>query len=231
MDKLGISLSAVFFASTLAASTLVAGTLVSGCGDDKNTTSDIVDSGIPVAIDAMAPEPDAEPNYCTLLESSYGDLGALPGTAEVGPQDSDTPLGPRLIKLRIPLNQDTNPDVLVIELWENDGVFLDGYSAKTIVLIANQADLFECSACVFIAADFVVGQSTNFNMTYSGQLIIDAIDPAPDTGRIQGSLTNLKLRAVTIDSSGQEVTAMGCKTTLESITFDYPMTLAPVANE
>ncbi len=223
MDKLR---STVFFASTL-----IAGTLAIGCGDDADTTGDLVDSGTPASIDAMAQEPDAEPNYCTLLESSYGDLGALPGSAEIGPQDSDTPLGPRLIRLRIPLNQDASPDVLAIELWENEGVFLDGYSAKTVVLSANQADLIECSACVFIAADFVEGQRTNFNITYSGQLIIDAIDPVPDTGRIQGSLTNLKLHAVTVDEAGQMVTEMGCKTTLEGITFDYPMTLAPVASE
>lgn len=221
MDRLRISLVPMLLGSAL----------LLGCGNDGGDTNTELDASAPL-VDAMNEvPPDAEVNYCTILEASYGDLGALTGVATIGPQEPDAPMGPRLLTLSIPLNKDATPDVFFLELWEDEGVFLDGYAPKTVVLSANQADLVLCSACAYIAADYTEGGLKDFHITYSGQLIIDAIDPTPDTGRIQGSLNNLKMHAVTVDEAGQEVTEMGCKSTLEKITFDYPIVAAPVVTD
>lgn len=184
-----------------------------GCGDDGGQAT--ADASLPV--DAPLPV-DAAPN-CPLLEGFYPDLGSVSGTAIVRPTDDLDPTGPQYLTLEIPLNEDTNPDVLFIEVWGDAAPHDMGYLTGTFALVQDNADLFECGNCVYIAADRQVGQPLNFHMASSGTITIDTIDDTPGTGSFSGSLSNVVMREVTVTSNGQVVVEGGCRTRLEAVAF------------
>ena len=185
-----------------------------GCGDDGGASAD--PDAAPDLVDA-APQ-----NLCTVIEANYPDLGSVTGTASLKPVDEDMPNGLQVVTLQIPLNQESPPDVLFMELWQDGSPFSDGPAPYTINLIGDNSDLVTCNACTFIAADFTDPMMINFNMAYSGELAISSLDSTPGTGSVVGTLSNVKLHEVTISqSSGQVIVSDGCKSTLDSVAFSF----------
>ena len=185
--------------------------LVCACGDSQSGSD--VDGAV------SANEPDAFVNHCELLEESYGDLGAPTASAALRAADEDEPDGPKVLSIEVPLNADAAPDVVIIELYDEEGPFQGGYQPGMYSLLGRQADLFECSTCVYIAADRVDGGDRNFHMASSGTLTLESIDATPGTGTVSGSLASVAFRTVTIDGSGQVDTPMGCRTSIEALSF------------
>jgi hypothetical protein len=167
-------------------------------------------------------------NVCTLIEKSYGDLGAVTGTAFVAPADEDRPMAEQKLTLQIPLNQDAKPDILFIELWEDAEPFIDsGFMPITLTLNGDQADVLSCGACVYIAADFESVNNINFNMTYTGELVLEVVDATPGSGQVKGSLTDIMLREVTTSAEGQEPVENGCRSELAGVQFDFSVVTDP----
>lgn len=194
---------------------------LAACGDDGGSPPADPD-GAPIV------EADAAPqNFCTVIEASYPDLGAVTGTATLRPVDEDFPDGDQVVSVQIPLNQESPPDVLFLEIWEDVSPFDSGTAPFMVNLIGDNADLVLCGACTFIAADFTDPNMIDFNMAYSGQLALSALDSTPGTGKVTGSLTNLKMHEVSISEAGQSVTANGCKSTLEGVSFDFDVAAPP----
>lgn len=187
-----------------------------GGGDDSSGGADAGATGADAQVTA-----DAAPQSCINLEPAYGNVGSVTGTALVRPVDDLVPDGAKYLSLQIALNQDTTPDVLFIELWDGDSPFTGGIATGDYSLIGDQADLIQCGACVFIAADHVAGQPIDFHMAASGTLTLDMVDATPTTGRIAGSLSNVVLRQVTVDQSGQMTVLDGCRPTLDAVAFDF----------
>lgn len=192
------------------------------CGDDGGGDGTAVPDAGPVVVADAAPEP----NFCTVIEASYPDLGSVTGTATLAPTDEDMPDGPQIISLQIPLNEESPPDVLFIELWEDLPPFSDGPPPYTINLIGDQADLVLCGACTYIASDFSDPNMVDHNIAYSGQLVISAMDSTPGTGTVVGSLSNVKLHEVDFDMFGQHIVDEGCRSTLEKVAFTFDIEAA-----
>ena len=181
---------------------------LAACGGDDGQTP---------AVDAMpAADAPVDATTCTLLETDYGDLGAQTGQATLEPDDAEN-----ILKMEIPLNQETPPDVLFIELYDDSDPFSGGLAAGTYTIIDFQADIVNCGACVYIAADREVGQPLKFHMASSGTLTIDAVDATPGTGSIQGSLAGINLREVEVQQGGQVVVENGCRTAIGSDEFRF----------
>lgn len=192
------------------------------CGDDDGGTA------VPTPDADVTPMTDAAPTReCTLINASYPDLGAVTGTATLNFDDPEDPTSEQYLSLQFPLNTEATPDILFVELWLASAPFDEGAVPYTINLLGDQADLFLCGACTYIAADFTDRNSINFNMAYNGELLLSALDPTPGTGKVTGSLSNVKLHAVTTSEAGQMVVADGCLATLDGVTFDFDVEAAP----
>lgn len=196
---------------------VVAVLMLVACGGDD---SGAADGGVTdAAAIADAATPDAKPNYCTLLEPAYGDLGSFTGTALLRPADAEEPNGFEYLSIEIPLNTDAKPDVLFIELWEDAPPFDPDFKTGTFTLIEDNADIITCGVCAFIAADREVGQNLRFHMAVAGTMTIDAVDKTPGTGSVVGSVSGLRLREITVDQFGQHLVDMGCETMVDSASF------------
>jgi hypothetical protein len=195
---------------------------LAACGDDGGGEGGGPDADVPDPADAM-PQ-----NVCTLIEASYPDLGMVTGTALVKPIDSDMPDGPKEYELQIPLNQESPPDVLFLEIYEDSPPFDSGPAPYSTTLIADNSDLFMCGACTYIAADFSDPKMIDFNMAYSGQLEISVLDPTPGTGKVTGTLSNVKLHDVFLNSVPEQETVLdGCNSTIAGVQFDFDVAAAP----
>jgi hypothetical protein len=194
---------------------------LAACGDDGGSTPAEPD-GAPIVT------PDAAPlNFCTAIEASYPDIGAVTGTATLRPVNEDLPDGIQAVILQIPLNEESPPDVLFVEIWEDSAPFDSGTAPYMVNLIGDNADLVLCAACTYIAADFTDPMMIDFNMAYSGQLALSVLDSTPGTGKVTGTLTNVKMHEVTISVAGQSVVTDGCKSTLEKVSFDFDVAASP----
>ncbi len=178
------------------------------------------------------PRPDAQPlpdamSACTEIEAMYADLGELTGTATLLPVDEKEPDGPKVLSIEMPLNEDAEPDVLFLELWETEDPFLSqGLVPLTQSLGGDQADLITCGACAFIAANFSDPQEIDYNMAFAGELVIESIDTTPGTGSVVGTLSDVRFREVTVSEAGQETVEDGCRSELEAVRFSFAMAAA-----
>ncbi len=197
-----------------------------GDGDDGGGAVDAA-----VAIDAEG-APDATPAAveCGHIQTLYGDLGAVTGDAVLAPQDDKDPTGAQFLSLAIPLNEESPPDVLFVELWEEYTPYEAGLAAGSVTIIEDQADVFQCGACVYIAGDFVAGDAVNFYMARSGSVVIDEVDATPGTGTLRGSLSNVTVQQINIvPGVGQEIVEGGCVADIDAVAFDVGITVPAMA--
>lgn len=191
------------------------------CGGTTGSPPDQPDAG---------PRPDAaEVSGCVNLESSYGDLGAFTGEAVLAPTNPDIPDGRQYLSLAMPVNEDAPPDVFFLELWGDSPPFEDGFAPVTLTLNGDQSDLILCAACAFLAPDHEGGDAfIDYHLAYSGELILTAVDATPDTGMVQGTLSNIKMHQVELNQNNeQETVEGGCLTEIEALSFDFTVVAAP----
>ena len=123
----------------------------------------------------------------------------------------------------MPINNDATPDTMFLELYENEEPFLGGIATGTFTISGKQTDLILCTVCAYLAGDYVDDLTINFHMASSGTLDITTVDTTPGTGSIEGSLTNLALREVTVNTMGQQPVVNACRTTIASLSFNLPI--------
>ncbi len=202
---------------------LLALVVFTACGGTTGPPPPKADSG--PTPDAL-PSADARPaNLCTEIETSYGDLDTLVGTAHYAPADEDEPDGPQVLTVVIPLNEDPTPDVLFIEMWETEEPFLSqGFTPLTASLGGDQADLITCGACVFIAENYSEGEAIAHNMAYGGEFVLTAIPDGKGAMTVEGSLSDVTMRAVTVSDAGQETVEDGCRSEITALQFQGILT-------
>jgi hypothetical protein len=115
------------------------------------------------------------------------------------------------------LNNDTKPDGLVMELYDNMGGHGVVNAVGSYTLTTADARLDTCAICVFIFTDFDSSTST-FSQVYfaaaQGTLKLTMFDAIGITGSLEG----LKLRQVNL-SGGMFDVVDGCSVTIEDAEF------------
>ena len=109
-------------------------------------------------------------------------------------------------------------DVIAVTLYNNRGVFAEGYRTGVFSLRGDDTDGALCAACVVIGADPNGDEFEHLLMAESGTLTIGEIEPEVG-GRVSGTLGNVVLREVTFDNNVQVEVEDGCRTTVESLSF------------
>jgi hypothetical protein len=120
--------------------------------------------------------------------------------------------------LAILLNNDTKPDGIVMELYDNMGGHGVVNAVGSYTLTTADAWLGTCAICISIFTDFDSSTST-FSQTYfaaaQGTLKLSRFDA---TG-ITGSLEGLKLRQVDLSGDSMFDVVNGCSVTIEDAEF------------
>lgn len=194
-------------------------TIAVACGGDDGASPA---PGGP-ADDGADEVPDDAP--ACLVAESYGNLGVVSGTATIGPAYDDEPDGPRVVRVSLAIDDASPADMLVIDLWEGEGPFADGYAPIDRTLAGNDLDVVNCSVCAFIAADRIDGEPTNFHVVSRGQLVVETFDP---TARIAGTLTMASFREVVVEEAGQSDVDDGCTTSIDAVSFDLALEEVPL---
>lgn len=165
---------------------------VAACSDSSSTSVDAasaLDSGYDTA-------------RC-LIEGTYGDVGALGGSASMGGITATLDAGPPR-------------DTFFIKLVEGKGVFAGGVAPGTYTIAGADASYLDCGLCVHIIADIVTGQGpSKFYFADSGTVTL-----TQTAGSIVGSAGSLHLRAVDINSGS--FMSDGCDATISAVTFSTP---------
>ncbi|MEO7730093.1 MAG: hypothetical protein ABIY55_03905 [Kofleriaceae bacterium] len=184
------------------------------------------------AVDARVATPDARPDAIGGPPSRQCDvapdftlIAATPATSVLNKHTNDG--GASLLFL---LNNDTKPDALALNLYDNMGGHGVVNAVGSYTFGAPDASLATCALCVDLVTDFDSGTKM-FSQTYfaaaQGTLKITTFDA---TG-ITGSLKGLKLREV--DLSGTTTTDIpgGCTVTIGDAEFtaEWSTSLAATA--
>jgi hypothetical protein len=166
------------------------------------------------------PDPDPQPGNC-LVQASYATVPAAANPIAFSAQ----PGGKLAIFLPHALNDDQAPDVLLIEIWDGYGAFTDGLRTGTFPITGDETNILECGVCVSIGADVVEGAGPGkIYVASGGSMSLQQVSAS----RIQGSLSNVTLREVTIsEENGQQEVAAGCTTSIGSFSFDAPVQPIP----
>jgi hypothetical protein len=159
---------------------------------------------------------DSAGGSCSALAGSYPDLGTLKGTAVMADEDG------LALKLRFALNDDPQPDVLFIELYADAAPFAAGLAPAEVSLSGDQADIYTCTACVYISADHHGDQDISYHAASKGTFTLSEYDVTPGSGRVAGSLSEVSLREVEPrEEHGQVEVPDGCKTSIQAAAFQF----------
>ena len=103
------------------------------------------------------------------------------------------------------LNQDASPDIVQLELYAGFGAFMGAdISPKTIQLSGDELNYATCGACVRIFADATQMDSAAQYFATGGTVTLTSTN-----GTLQGTLSNITMEKVTIDSSTYMSTPVG----------------------
>lgn len=200
-------------------SLLCASCLLTACfgGDDDDGNGSGADAPPISLFDAAPGSPDGA-GAC-LVTGPLGDLGSKTGTAK---SDGETPPGE--IYWYAPLNSDTLPDVLSVDLWAKYGVFTDAITTGTFQLTGSETSAKDCGACVYLDIDVnMSSQPATYAETYmptGGTINITSV-----TGNLTGTLSNVTLQRVSISPDDGTTTPLGsCTTTISNVAFDGAIT-------
>jgi hypothetical protein len=111
-------------------------------------------------------------------------------------------------------------DYLLVELWDGFGAFSGGaVRTGTFEIGGADAAAESCGACVFVLADVdETGEdAAQVYLAQSGTLVVDSVLP-----NLTGSLAGLSLHEIDVESDA--VLADGCTSTIESVSYDAPVT-------
>jgi hypothetical protein len=191
--------------------------LTTGCssaGTDRTVT--LVDAG--GGTGSGSGTPDAPTQAACLLRPQLG--APMPMQQEGHSRKSMGESTPDNFYLFADLNQDTMPDILLVDLWKGYGAFTSGFptSAMTINLAGTEASYETCGACITVQTDYTMsGPTGDPYIATAGSLALTSVSPTS----IAGTLSNVTFTHVTIDPMSGATTphADGCAATLTSVAF------------
>jgi hypothetical protein len=169
-----------------------------------------------------------------LLLADYGDAGEVivneGGGAVLGDINGAT-----VIQLLVSFSppEVATPNVLMLQFFEQQGVFAGGYQIGEYALDGAETDLATCGVCArfFGGLDFVALTAQEEYLASAGVVSLQAISATPDIGRVTGSMTDMVFRQVQIDpQTGATIDVPGgCTSKVGQMTFDVPVVALPPA--
>ena len=148
----------------------------------------------------------------------------LPMASEVG--DRSTTTEHDSVSWLGPINNNTRPDVLDVQLYKSKAPF-GAMLAPMSISLAGQNDFATCGACVLFHPVWNDGAPLHAQTNYiakSGTLNITAVVPNGNTTQLTATLSNVVFEHVTIDSSFVTTKIDDCTITLTSATIATPAT-------
>ncbi len=196
-----------------------------GTGGGSSTTGD--DDSDDLAPDAAVIQPDASvdapavaPDNACLVASSYGSLGDVRGDAVSELQDSTSTLRVSWVEAPTPATaMQDKPDVLVVELWDDFGVFAGGPAKTgTFQLTGEETDYDTCGVCVLLLANTVDDTQEKMLLATSGTVTVTSIATAAGQ-TTQVSLTNASFVEISYDATNgyQTVPTSICPSPIDSV--------------
>jgi hypothetical protein len=195
-----------------------------GAGGGSSTTGD---DDSELAPDAAVILPDASPdatpvaadNAC-LVASDFGALGDVRGTAVSELQDSTSTLRVSWVEAPTPSSSTQDaPDVLVVEMWDDFGVFT-GTVAKpgTFQITGDETDYDTCGVCVLLLANNVNDTPAKMLLATSGTVTVTSVATAAGQ-TTQVSLTNASFVEISYDATNgyQTVATSTCPSPIDSV--------------
>jgi hypothetical protein len=198
---------------------------LAACGGDdggSNVTPTIDAAG---GIDA-ASNIDAAPAACTVSTTSFGDKGALTGSAtlDVGTATAD----PKddILEFDALLETTQPADAIAVILYAGYGAFTDAQGMPKAVtpgtypLTGDETNFATCGVCVLLATNATSTGYDDDYMATGGTVTITQAGTAVG-GTLTGTLTNVQFHHVDIDQSTGDTTqsADTCTTSLTNGTF------------
>jgi hypothetical protein len=160
-----------------------------------------------------AVQPDATPvvadNTCGVA-SDYGTLGSLAGQADYTLQNGSTTDYVTDLSAATPMSAtQAAPDILLIELWDNFGVF-NGGPAKTgtFQITGDETDYDTCGACVLLLANYTSNAPTKLLLATAGTVTVTSVGTA--SGQMtKASIANATFVEIAYDAATGYSTVAG----------------------
>lgn len=180
-----------------------------------------------VGPDAAVILPDASPdavpvapdNAC-LVASSYGTIGDVRGKAVSELQDSTSTLRVSWVEAPTPATaMQEKPDVLVVEMWDDFGVFAGGPAKTgTFQITGDETDYDTCGICVLLLANTVDDTQEKILFATSGTVTVTSIATAAGQ-TTQVSLTDASFVEISYDATNgyQTVATSSCPSPIDSV--------------
>jgi hypothetical protein len=120
---------------------------------------------------------------------------------------------------------DGTDDAFLLDLFGGLGVFAGGVAPGTYQIAGDETQYATCGACAVLVARLEPGVTLQdpdrIYLASSGTVEILSLSP-----RLTGSVSNLVLDHVRIDSTSAHSTVVGdCQTTIDRIVFDAPVSM------
>lgn len=184
--------------------------------------------------DGMSPDaavvlpPDAAPadgttvvadNACGVA-STLGDLGSLAGQAGSALQGGSTTQRVGYVSAPTPMTAaQATPDIVMVELWDNFGVFAGGAARTgTFQITGSETDYDTCGTCVLVLANLANNTPAKLLLATSGTVTIMSV--ATTAGQTsQLSVSNASFVEIAADANGayQTVAGSNCPSPLANV--------------
>ena len=196
---------------------------------DASPTVDAPATSCSIAASVTVPSPDTLSGTITCLSS-----GAVVACAAVDPSGADVYDD----NINAPLNSDTKPDLLMIQLYPGTGEYATAVGPGTYSLTSSgNSNYSTCASCIIawgnvdMSASPLVAEQKFFQT--GGTLTITAVTPGAagnPHATITGSVSGLTLTHVTINSSWVSTpVGDGCDISIPDFTFSASLVDASTA--
>jgi hypothetical protein len=198
------------------------------CGGGTKTTADAkVIATVDGGADAATGTPDAPAAACTVSTATFGDKGALTGSAFFTANAAG--VADDVLEFDGPLESASPSDIVSIQLYAGVGVFANGIVPGTYPLTGDELNYQTCANCVLVYTnvDATNTAGDGVYMATGGTVTITATGTkVGDT--LTGTITGLTFEHVTIDANFLS-TPVGdsCTTALTNATFTGTLAAPP----
>lgn len=124
-----------------------------------------------------SPMPIAAVDNACGVASNHGDLGSLTARAGSVLQDGSTTNRISYVSAPTPLTAtQAAPDVVVVELWDNFGVFAGGAARSgTFQIAGTETDYDTCGVCVLMLANYANDTPAKLLLATSGTVTVTSV--------------------------------------------------------
>lgn len=174
---------------------------------------------------ALAPTPDATPTPAAVVDNAcgvatdHGDLGTIAGQARSALQEGSTTQRVGTVSTLIPqTDAQAAPDYIVVELWDNYGVFAGGAARTgTFQLTGNEANYNTCGVCLVQLANVTNNTAAKLLLATSGTVTVTSVATA--TGQtMQVSVSNASFVEIAATDTGyQTVAGSSCPSPISNV--------------